>query len=753
MNLKVLISSRSFTFFSLLLIAVVCLVAYSNTFRVPFQFDDPGNIDGKPFVKDIGMFFDPARFSEDSVFIMRTVAYFTFAVNYRVHGTDVVGYHVVNLLFHILNAFFVYFLVLMTFKTPYFSNPSSPPLSLRGGRVGLFIPLFAALLFASHPVLTQAVTYIVQRAASLATLFYLLSLVMYIKGRLASQRQVEAEVKDEKDSASNLKPQSSVSASALAFFVFSFLSAILAMKTKEMAFTLPLIIVLYEFIFFTGSVKKRVLYLLPLLLTMLIIPFSLMSIGEPTGEIIGDVSEAARVNTDISRWNYLFTQFPVIVTYIRLLFFPVNQNVDYDYPLYHSFFDPKVILSFLFLLLIFGIGVYLMYKSRQKASGEGQEEKNRGREGVSPIAFHLLPIACYRLIAFGIFWFFITLSVESSIIPIADVIFEHRLYLPSVGFFIAVTAVLFTVWERLKGKAEWVDKVVAGGLIAVILLLSGATYLRNNVWQSELSLWRDIVQKSPMKARANNGLGIAYQREGRLNEAIENFARAVALDPSYDVAHNNLGVAYFKKNLLGPALEEINRAIALDPEMAMSYNNRGLVYAALGEIDRAVEDYLVAIRLDPSYGEAYHNLGYAYHRKGLYDKAVEEYTTAIGIVPDNAIYYSNRGLAYAARGDFEKAVADYMKTLALDPGFADAYAGMGVVNGELGRFDAAVEDFTKAISLDSSNASAYVNRAVAYERMQNIDKALSDFQRVCEMGDARGCNGVEYIRKKYLVAR
>ena len=136
------------------------------------------------------------------------------------------------------------------------------------------------------------------------------------------------------------------------------------MKTKEISFTLPVIMVLYEFMFFEGNIKKRMLYLIPMLLTMLIIPLSMIGIDKPIGDAIGEMREVPQETKQISRDAYLLTQFRVIVTYIRLLVLPINQNLDYDFPLYHSFLNPTVFLSFLFLLSIFGLGIYLFYRSR-----------------------------------------------------------------------------------------------------------------------------------------------------------------------------------------------------------------------------------------------------------------------------------------------------------------------------------------------------------------------------------------------------
>jgi Flp pilus assembly protein TadD len=649
-------SFRKSAFLSCLLIAAACLLPYSNTFHVPFQFDDLYNIIQKPYVRDIGMFFGSQRIEPDFAFLMRPVTYFTFAVNYRIGGAAVVGYHVVNVFIHLCNGFLVYLLVLLTFRTPYVRK--FEPLNSKLETRGRVIALFTALLFAVHPIQTEAVTYIVQRLASLATLCYLLSLVTYIKWRLMEQAS-EAGANRDTPLRGNLNPKSGWR--SVAWYLSSLISAVVAMKTKETSFTLPLIICLYEFLFFNGPVKKRVFVLVPFLLTMLIIPLGLLGLGRPAGEVIGDLSEAMRVETVISRWNYLFTEFRVIVTYIRLLFLPVNQNLDYDYPVYRSFLDPNVFLSFLFLLSLFGAAVYLLYRSRvtppsrvtpsRKLSthpslnptssplnlrGEqrGVTDSRGGEEGLWAVYS--------RLVAFGIFWFFITLSVESSVIPIADVIFEHRLYLPSVGFFLAVTAGGFAVWRQFADRSEYrenartsrLKKIAAAALALIIVALSAATYARNNIWRSEISLWEDVVSKSPKKVRALSNLGHFYGEKGRLDEAIREYRIALGLAPDDYQVHNNLGVAYKAQGRLGEALAEYLTAARLNPDDPMAHYNLGNIYREQRNFEEAVRQYQTAVRLNPYVAVIHNNLGLAYEELGDKKAAEREYRAALELEPD-----------------------------------------------------------------------------------------------------------------------
>ncbi|MEW6416508.1 MAG: tetratricopeptide repeat protein [Nitrospirota bacterium] len=548
----------------ILLVVTFSLIAYSNTFHVPFQFDDLREILGNHIVKNLKYFINLSTHST------RYIGYFTFALNYALHGTNVAGYHIFNFAIHIANALLLYWLIVLSFRTPVLKESSLKDSSK-------LIALFSALFFACHPVQTQAVTYIVQRLASLATLFYLFSIISYSKARLSLQ-EVQSKTK------------------SLLWFILSFCSAVLAMKTKEISFTLPVVIILYEFVFFKAKFKRRILYISTLLLTMLIIPLSLIGISKPLGDIIGDVSEVTRLHTNISRWDYLFTQFRVINTYIRLIFLPINQNLIYDYPIYHSFFDLRVFLSFLFLLSILILGIYLFYRYRKTAPHTA-------------------------IISFGIFWFFITLSVESSIIPISDVIYEHRIYLPSIGFFIAFVTFIIGIRNRLKTVMPVIGRTIIPMLIVIAIILSGRTIHRNTIWKDEMTLWSDVVKKSPNKAGPRNNLGIAYDKKGLVDKAIEQYQMALKLNPGFAEAYVNLGIAYESLGSVDKAIEHFQTAIELKPESAKAHNNLGIAYKKTGLIDKAIEHFQMAVKLNPNNSLFLNNLAKAYEMKNKADKS------------------------------------------------------------------------------------------------------------------------------------
>ena len=521
--------------FHFLIIALFSLAAYSNTFDVPFQYDDEKVIVKNPIVTDIEYFTSPSKAEAVGghfgyhTFRSRYIGYLTFALNYKVHGLDVTGYHIVNLLIHITTALLLYWLVILSFNTPYLLRSNIREYSRH-------IAFFSALLFVCHPIQTEAVTYIWQRVSSLTTMFYILSLCLYIKGRLSEK------------------------GNNYLLYILSIIIAILAMKTKQTALTLPVVIALYEFMFLEGRMKKRVLYLIPFLLTMPIIPLTLIDIGKPFGALIGDVSGATRDLTDMSRSTYLMNEFRILVTYLRLIFLPIGQNLDYDYPVADSFFSIGILSSFIFLLAIFGAGIYIFKLYRDSHPHT-------------------------RLISFGIFWFFITLSVESSVIPIANMICEYRVYLPSAGVFILVTTVIFMFVKNAGNHRNNIGTAAAAILVVIAVVLTGTTYARNKVWKDSLSLWSDVINKSPGKARGYNNVGMWYYERQERAQAIPYFLKVIEFNPFHHKALNNLGLSYMGEGRPDKAIEVISKAIKLKPINGMYHINLGIAYLQKGNSD------------------------------------------------------------------------------------------------------------------------------------------------------------------------
>lgn len=545
-------------------IALLAFIVYSNTFDAPFVFDDGMYITGNPEIRSISSLWPLTT---------RSLAYLSFALNFRFGGLDVFGYHIVNTAIHAANASLVFFMVSRTFATPWMKGA----LQSAGGAFGAAV--LSSVIFAVHPVQTQAVTYITQRFASLATLFYLLSLASYIAWRAREK-------------------------GGALIYALSLVSAVCAQFTKEMAFTLPLVILLYETAFYEGPYKKRLFRVIPFLFVMLIIP--LMVLSAPSAEGAGISSNIMRKQllemTGLSPYSYFVTELRVIVTYLRLLVLPIGQNIDYSYPLYNSIFAPGVLASFLFLFSTLAGAVCLFVISRKRRD------------------------AFLSLVSAGVFWFFMTISIESSFIPIQDVIFEHRLYLPSIGAFAAFGALIFFLKERFLKRGS---NAAFGVVLAVLLAipLGGAAYLRNEVWRDDAALWKDAIAKSPLKARPHASLGDVYLRRGLVNDAITEFEKAVSFSPDA-VALYNLGSAYFAGGLYGDAAMAYRASLGRRPDKAGTRHNLGIAYLKLGMDEDALREFEEAARLEPGRSDSHYELARIYERKGWVDDAAREFEAA-----------------------------------------------------------------------------------------------------------------------------
>jgi len=364
-------------------IAVAVLIAYSNTFTATFHFDDNPSIIENAQIRHVT--------SENIMMLLngvRPVVYLSIMLNYQLGALNVVGYHLFNIGVHILNSTFFYFLILWTLSLPQFRD--------QFGHRARRMALFAALLFGVHPVQTESVTYIISRTELLATFFYLATFLLFIKGGRSGK---------------------------FSYVIGMLLTSLLAMGSKEWAVTLPALLALYDFLFFSDGKIKPVLsrwylYLLTALPSYII--FRTLNLTA-TGGVSG-IGFNIQTATGITPATYLYTSFNVIWTYVRLLFLPINQNLDYDYKIAKTLFEFPTFLSLIGHVAVIAAAFWLYIRKR------------------SP------------LIPFGIAWFYIGLSPTQSFVPIVDVIFEHRVYMPSIGFFLVFIVLYESVFDWFEAR-------------------------------------------------------------------------------------------------------------------------------------------------------------------------------------------------------------------------------------------------------------------------------------------------------------
>ena len=376
--------SRNFNLVAFLIIAGMILIAYSNTFTASFHFDDNPSIVENVSIKRVTWENIQRLLSTN-----RPVVDLTLMLNYQLSGLNVVGWHVFNIANHIVNSFMVYVLILWTLKLPVLAAQYAD----RAKRMALF----GALLFAVHPIHTESVTYIISRSELVTSFFYLATILLFIKG---TERR------------------------KFSYYAVAAFTSLCAMQSKEWAVTLPAVLFLYDFLFLANSKIKPVLSRL-IAYVLIALPWGIVLYKVPLfasapGASYGfGIDETTRGITPVT---YLLTSFNVLWTYVRLLLLPVNQNLDYEYPIAKTLLEFPTLLSFIAHIAVV-VGMYWLYRKKG-----------------------------WLLIPFGIAWFYLTLSPVQSFVPIIDVIFEHRLYLPSIGFFIAFVAGSEEVFDWIERR-------------------------------------------------------------------------------------------------------------------------------------------------------------------------------------------------------------------------------------------------------------------------------------------------------------
>ena len=480
------VSQRAQCWLAIAAIAVTAALAYAPSFAVPFQFDDEARLTHNGALQQ-GALRDALRWLGNS----RVLPSLTLVLNYRLAEFEPLGYHIGNFAVHLLAAFGVFALALTLCRTPRLSAVWPPQRALR-------LATAAALLFACHPLQTQAVTYIIQRSAAMAAGFYVWTVVCYLQGRI--------------------RQQSAVPRGAAAYFVIAAALAVAAVLSKENAVSLPAALLLSEWVGFGRPSHWRAILIGGVVaLAMLAVPVAWKTVAwQPAPNTPSNATlpermldalfaprSAAPPGTRARPLEYLLTQATVLPRYLLLAVVPWGLNVDHDVPIAHTVSAPVLAGG----ALLAALAALALSQMRRR------------------------PLA-----AFGMLWFFVTLSVESSLIPIDDVMVEHRMYLPMAGLAVIGGWLFVAVADRVPRAARAAGIALMVGLIAL-------TFARNVIWLTPVSLWLDAAEKSPRKARPQVNVGVAYHHSERLDEAVAHYCRALELNPDDELASENLEVA------------------------------------------------------------------------------------------------------------------------------------------------------------------------------------------------------------------
>jgi tetratricopeptide (TPR) repeat protein len=583
---------------------------YSNTFDASWHFDDkPTILENKGLhIKNLKpasliqtMFTSPKHRGAIGTELYRPIPCLTFGLNWYIGKDQVLGYHLVNIFIHSLTAFFLFLTILNLVKTP--------NLQIRYHPKGFFIAFFSAALWAINPVQTQAVTYIVQRMALMAAMFYILGIYFYIKYRI-----------------SHSPPNRVV------FLFGCALSFLMALGSKENTVTLPFALLLIEVLCFqdlsSARTKRRVLLGAiggAIFLCLIAIWFSL-----PNGASSYLKGYHYRPFTLSERF---LTEFRVVLFYLSLIFYPVPNrlSVEHDVAVSNSLFGPWTTLpSVLLILILIGFGFFQIRKR--------------------------------PLIALAILFFFLTHMIESTVIPL-ELIFEHRNYLPTMFIFLPVAAGFRWLFDTYADKKPVFKTVLAGSVVSLMLLLASGTYIRNMAWATEQTLWQDAMIKAPGKARPllNLAWDLAYgenEKLGLYDKALAFYRKALPLKQSLNLSpaiiYANMAGIYAKKQDYRSSVQFYEKSLRIDNRYTHARLNLLNVLILLGRWEEASKhaDLLLAEKKDSA---VYLNTkGHILLRHNKPAEALTYFKKARQMAPNSRRIQLNMGVALSLTGRYDQ---------------------------------------------------------------------------------------------------
>ena len=663
-----------------LLIIASCVAVYSNSLHNAYVFDDLISIVGNDSIRSlwpIGRTFDPPI---ESTSLGRPILNLSLAINHAWDGTDVVGYHVVNIAIHTLAALTLLGIARRTFRWPRVAEP------LRSRGEGLSLAI--ALVWAVHPLQTESVTYVVQRAESLAGLFYLLALYCMMRGAAASERRGAS--------------------SALVWNFLSVAACFLGVGTKEVVVTAPFLILLYDRAFVSNDWKevfsKRGGLYSGLFLSWVWLARLVIDAGGRAG--------TAGFGTSVGVWEYFQAQWWAITHYLRLAFWPDHLLLDYG----ERPFPPT------FGVYVCGAALFALFS-------------------MSVVAWWRIPMLSWLGLSF-----FALLSPSSSVVPVAtQFAAEHRFYL-ALAPVIALTMIFVdAVWR--KASPRMADGFMPAVAVSIVVALFGArTWIRNRDYRTTVGMYARLAADIPLNARAHSGWAVASFTEGDMDTALREFTKTIELNPEYPRAHFNRGCVWLDRGELDKAMADYDRALELNPKDEPAMVGRGQALQRKGAYEDALIAFNRCIEVFPDSAVAHAERGATYSAMDRVEDAEREFGLALEIDPNSVPAHVGMARLHGRAGRLDDAIQECTKALSVDPTAIDALVCRGVAHESLGHHDLAVHDLTQAIASDPKNGEAYEYRGAAYAGLGLLNEALADLEMCQSLGRQPDNRALESLR-------
>jgi tetratricopeptide (TPR) repeat protein len=598
--------------FAFIALSIIILTTYSNTFHSSWHFDDEKILRTRQLHlselnwQNIKKTFFSLPKQPGKLY--RPVSSFSLALNYYFSKDKVFGYHLVNVIIHYITAVFLFLFM--------YNSLNLPSIKAKYSNHSYSIALLASLFWASNPIQTQAVTYIIQRMASMAGMFYIISIYFYMKARIAKIPHIK-----------------------IILLSLCVIAGIMAMGSKENAFMLPVSIYLFDLFIIQGltkeTLKKNVKPASLIIFLIICIGITYYFLSDK------DLSVLSYRERTFNLKERLLSEPRIILFYLSLIYYPIptRLSIEHDVTISKTLLSPPTTLfSILFIVAILFFAFYL---SRRRP-----------------------------FIAFSIIFFFLNHLIESSFVPL-ELVFEHRNYIPSMFLFIPVVVLLLKAIKYYSSKKP-LQIVIIIFTICLLVGQGNATFIRNALWKTEESLWMAATEKAYELWRPWHNLGKYYGDKNMHKEALAHYLTALRkkinihpLDKRLTLY--NIGVEYHKMGQKDKAFLYYLKTEQIYPSLPNMHNNKGIILAEKGCGEEAIYEFNEAIRYDKNLYQAYSNLGFLLLKMERIEEAIQQLEMALKLKPDNVSNLLRLGYAYRKKGLYGKAFIQYKRAQERDP--------------------------------------------------------------------------------------
>jgi tetratricopeptide (TPR) repeat protein len=668
-------------------IVVLTFVAFLPSLQNGFvNWDDEAVLLDNPNYRGLGWEQLRWMFTTFHMSVYRPIAWITMGIDYLIWGMEPFGYHLTSLFFHCANAVLFYFVALRLLRLAMSTTDELKlPLGVAAG--------FAALFFALHPLRVESVAWESGEDNLVAGFFFMLTLLCYLRA-------------------------AAITGTGLHRWVWmggAWILYALSILSKALTVPLPLALLVLDVYplkrlktdprtWFQREARHLLWEKIPFLLFAVPVAIVAVFAKQSTGAVAPVAS--------IGWFPRLMQSFYGLAFYLQKTIAPWGLSPLYERPIPFNPWDWPFLLSGVIVLAVsIGLGVVRRFWPAGLAAW---------------VYYAVILLPSLGVITYG-----------------PQLVGDRYSYFSCLSWALLAGAGVFHFWKRrAAGEMSALVFLLLNGLAGVLLIGLGVlTWKQTQIWHDSERLWRHALALDDKSSFAHNNLGLVLAKRDALEEAIDQFRRAVDVDPAFVEAYTNLGNFLAQRGFRDEAIVHLRHALQIEPTFVNAHNTLGNILADIGALDEAIQHFRKALQTNPQSAMTHYNLGRTLAKHGDAEEAIVQYRQSLEIDPGDVDVHNNLGLLLFSQGNIDQAILQFREAIRVNPNYAKAYFNLGKVDAQQDRLDEAIANFQKALQIQPGVAEIHENLARALARQGKRTEALQEYQEALRLLQSRSQGG------------